>query len=52
MKLARSSIMDNVIVGLDNIYSRQIYKRLLSVRLDQMPSSVGSLSSIKKVIKQ
>lgn len=45
MKLARSSIMDNVIVGLDNIYSRQIYKRLLSVRLDQMPSSVGSLSS-------
>ncbi len=45
MKLARSSIMDNVIVGLDNIYSRQIYKRLLSVRLDQMPSNVGSLSS-------
>lgn len=45
MKMARSSIMDNVIVGLDNIYSRQIYKRLLSIRLDQMPSSVGSLSS-------
>lgn len=45
MKMARSSIMDNVIVGLDNTYSRQIYKRLLSIRLDQMPSSVGSLSS-------
>lgn len=45
LKNARSSMMDSVVVGLDNIYARQIYRRLLSVRLDQMPSSVGSLSS-------
>ena len=45
LKRVRSSIMDSAIVGLDNMYARQIYKRLLSVRLDQMPSSVGSLSS-------
>lgn len=45
LKLARSSIMDNVVVGLDNAFSHQIYRRFLSVRLDQIPSSVGSLSS-------
>lgn len=45
LKRARSSIMDSVVVGLDNAYARQIYRRLLSIRLDQMPSSVGSLSS-------
>lgn len=45
LKRVRSSIMDSAIVGLDNAYARQIYKRLLSIRLDQMPSSVGSLSS-------
>jgi len=45
LKRARSSIMDNVVVGVDSFASRTIYKRLLSVRLDQMPASVGTLSS-------
>jgi ATP-binding cassette subfamily C protein LapB len=34
LKLARSSLMDSVVVGLDGVYARQIYKRLLSIRLD------------------
>lgn len=45
LKRARSSIMDNVVVGVDSFASRTIYKRLLSVRLDQLPASVGTLSS-------
>ena len=45
LKIARSTLMDNMTLNLDNIYTRNIYKRLLSVRLDQLPASIGSLSS-------
>ena len=45
LKFVRSSIMDNVTYGLDNIYSRNIYKRLLNIKLNKLPTSVGSLSS-------
>ncbi|WP_312262213.1 ATP-binding cassette domain-containing protein [Limnohabitans sp.] len=45
MKFARSSVMDHVIVGLDNRLSRGIFQRLLQLRVDQLPLSVGSLAS-------
>lgn len=44
MKFARSHIMDYVIVGLDNRLSREIFSRLLQLRVDQIPASVGSLA--------
>lgn len=45
MKFARSKVMDNMIVGLDQNLSRDIFERLLKVRIDQMPGSVGSLAA-------
>ena len=44
MKYARSHIMDYVIVGLDSRLSREIFHRLLQLRVDQIPASVGSLA--------
>ena len=44
MKFARSHVMDHIIVGLDQRFSREIFQRLLQLRVDQMPASVGSLS--------
>ncbi len=44
MKFARSHIMDYVIVGFDNRLSREIFNRLLQLRIDQVPSSVGTLA--------
>lgn len=44
MKFARSHIMDDVISGLDAQLSKEIFERLLSVRVDQLPGSVGSLA--------
>lgn len=43
MKFARSSVMDKLVVGIDQSLSRKIFERLLRVRIDQMPNSVGSL---------
>lgn len=45
MKLARSKIMDSMVVGLDQNLSRHIFERLLKVRIDLMPNSVGSLAA-------
>jgi ATP-binding cassette subfamily C protein LapB len=45
MKWARGTVMDKAVVGLDSRLGRNIFDRLLSVRLDQMPASVGSLAS-------
>jgi len=45
MKIARSRIMDDVVSGLDARLSRQIFERLLSLRVDQIPASVGSLAA-------
>lgn len=45
MKFARSQVMDYVVVGLDNRLSREIFDRLLQLRVDQVPNSVGSLAS-------
>lgn len=45
MKFARSKIMDRMVMSLDHNLSRDIFERLLKVRIDQMPSSVGSLAA-------
>ncbi|WP_019672897.1 type I secretion system permease/ATPase [Psychrobacter lutiphocae] len=45
MKFARSKIMDKVVVGLDQYLSREVFQRLLRVRIDQMPGSVGSMAA-------
>lgn len=45
MKLARSHLMDHVVVGVDSRLSRAIFQRLLLLRVDQVPASVGSLAS-------
>ena len=44
MKYARSKVMDHIVVGLDNRLSREIFSRLLNLRVDQLPASVGSLA--------
>lgn len=44
MKFARASIMDYVVVGVDSTLSREIFQRLLHLRVDQIPASVGSLA--------
>ena len=44
MKYARSHIMDYVVMGLDSRLSREIFNRLLQLRVDQIPASVGSLA--------
>lgn len=43
MKFARSKVMDRLVVGMDQDLSRSVFERLLKVRIDQMPGSVGSL---------
>lgn len=44
MKFSRSRILDNVSIKMDYKLSRVIFERFLSIRLDQMPASVGSLA--------
>ncbi len=44
MKYARSRLMDFVVVGVDSHLSREIFHRLLQLRVDQIPGSVGSLA--------
>lgn len=45
MKFSRSRVMDKVVVGLDQYLSREVFQRLLKVRIDQMPGSVGSMAA-------
>ena len=45
LKFARSRIMDNMVTGVDSRLSREVFQRLLSVRIDHLPGSVGSLAS-------
>lgn len=45
MKFARSKVMDRMVVGMDQDLSRSVFERLLKVRVDQMPGSVGSLAA-------
>jgi ATP-binding cassette subfamily C protein LapB len=45
LKVIRSYLMEHAVVDIDSNLSREIFSRLLHVRLDQLPASVGSLSS-------
>ena len=45
MKFARARIMDSVVTGVDEGLSRDIFQRLLAVRVDQFPGSVGTLAA-------
>ena len=44
LKVVRSRVMEYAVVGLDAQLSRDIFQRLLGVRLDQLPPSVGTLA--------
>jgi ATP-binding cassette, subfamily C, bacterial LapB len=44
MKYTRSRVMEHAVVNLDSALSRDVFQRLLNIRLDQMPQSVGSLA--------
>ncbi|HEY9094941.1 MAG TPA: ATP-binding cassette domain-containing protein [Hydrogenophaga sp.] len=44
LKFVRSHIMDHVTAGVDEKLSREIFQRLLQLRVDQIPASVGSLA--------
>jgi ATP-binding cassette, subfamily C, bacterial LapB len=44
-KIIRSYLMEHAITDIDTTLSREIFSRLLQVRLDQLPGTVGSLSS-------
>jgi ATP-binding cassette, subfamily C, bacterial LapB len=45
MKMARSKMMNAVSVGVDSRANRDIFERLMSVRVDAIPASVGSLAA-------
>jgi ATP-binding cassette subfamily C protein LapB len=45
IKIARSYLMEGTIKDVDSKLSRTIVARLLNIRMDQLPSSVGSLSA-------
>jgi ATP-binding cassette, subfamily C, bacterial LapB len=45
LKFLRSTIMDRVVQSADVELSHRIFERLMSVRMDQFPSSVGTLAS-------
>lgn len=44
-KLIRSYLMEHAVTDIDSLLSRDIFSRLLQIRLDQLPGTVGSLSS-------
>jgi len=44
IKFTRSHIMDHVVVGMDERLSREVFQRLLQLRVDQVPSAVGTLA--------
>ncbi|ABL02037.1 ABC transporter related protein [Candidatus Ruthia magnifica str. Cm (Calyptogena magnifica)] len=44
-KLVRAGLYEKLIDNIDRRLSRDIYKRFLALRMDQLPKSVGSLAS-------
>lgn len=44
-KIIRSYLLEHTVTDIDSRLSRDIFSRLLQVRLDQLPGTVGSLSS-------
>lgn len=45
VKMARSSILERSVSGMDLELSHNIFLRLLGIRMDQFPASVGTLSA-------
>lgn len=45
LKHARSRIYDSLVESVDQRLSRAVFLRLLSIRMDQMPASLGSMAS-------
>lgn len=45
VKLSRSTILDSASKTMDIQYSHNIFERFLSVRCDQLPNSIGTISS-------
>jgi len=45
VKLARAHTQEAAVMGLDRELSHAIFARLLGIRMDQFPASVGTLSS-------
>lgn len=52
LKFARSKVMDSMVVGIDHHLSREIFQRLLSIRIDHLPNSVGSLAGQVRAYEQ
>ncbi|TXG95481.1 MAG: ATP-binding cassette domain-containing protein [Rhodocyclaceae bacterium] len=45
IKMARSAILERSVKGMDLELSHKIFRRLLGIRMDQFPASVGTLSA-------
>lgn len=45
IKISRSHLMEHAVIKMDGHLSRAIFGRLLNIRMDQLPTSVGSLSA-------
>ncbi len=52
MKFARARVMDHVVTGIDARLSRDVFQRLLQLRIDQLPPSLGSLASQVRAYEQ
>ena len=52
MRHARASVMHEVAVGMDGQLSREIFERFLRIRLDQLPTDVGSLAGMLRGYEQ
>ncbi len=52
LKFARAKIMDTMVIGVDQQWARDIFQRLLSIRVDQLPNSVGSLAAQIRAYEQ
>lgn len=45
LKVSRSTLVDHASQSMDRIYSHDIFKRVLKIRVDAMPKNIGILSS-------
>lgn len=44
LKITRSKILEYAVVGMDSRLSQDVFARVLGIRLDQLPQSVGTLT--------
>jgi ATP-binding cassette, subfamily C, bacterial LapB len=45
LKTVRSKLLEYAVVGMDDTLSTDVFARLLAIRLDQLPNSVGTLAA-------